>query len=169
MTDPDRAQAQFEGDLARATSEEDVFAALYRFSNALMPVRLWTVMTVDLNAGVARRAFSNMPDAYPTSGTKEITPNAWFDIVHGRRECFVANSLDDIAAVFPDYELIGALGCASVMNLPVFDDGELLATVNLLDREGYFSADRVAACREILTEPALTALRAARAKGHSPS
>lgn len=161
LMQPDLVRAQFADDVAAATSEEEAFAALYKLSNTLMPVRLWTVMSVDLDAGLARRAYSNMPDTYPTSGTKPIIHNDWFNIVQGRRESFVANTLAEIAAVFPDYELIASLGCASVMNLPIFDEGVLLATVNLLDEEQYFTDERVAMHRDILTEPALIALRAA--------
>ncbi|UWQ96846.1 GAF domain-containing protein [Rhodobacteraceae bacterium M385] len=160
MTQAETAQAQFDTDLAAATTEDAVLEALYRLSNALAPVRLWTVMTVDMEAGLARRAYSNMPEAYPASGTKPITRNDWFDIVHGRHECFVANTLADIAKVFPDYELIGSLGCGSVMNLPIIDNGTLLATVNLLDAEGHFNAARVAEYSAILTAPALQAVRA---------
>lgn len=160
MTQAEIAQAQFDADLATATTEDAVLEALYRLSNALVPVRLWTVMTVDMEAGLARRAYSNMPEAYPASGTKPITRNDWFDIVHGRHECFVANTLADIAKVFPDYELIGSLGCASVMNLPIIDNGTLLATVNLLDAEGHFTDARVAQYSAILTDPALRAVRA---------
>lgn len=154
--------AKFAQELADATSEAEVFETLYRLSDTLIPVRLWTVMTVDLDAGIARRAFSNMPGAYPTSGTKPITPNTWFDLVHGEQQTFVANTLDDIAAVFPDHALIGSLGCASVMNLPIFDGGELLATVNLLDAEGHFTDARVAHYSDVLAAPALAAVRKAR-------
>ncbi len=159
----DPAQDRFAADLASARTQEAAFTALYRLSDALVPVRLWTVMTVDLQAGLARRAFSNRPDAYPASGTKPIIPNAWFEIVHGQHRCFVANTLADIAEVFPDHELIGALGCASVMNLPVILGGELLATVNLLDGEGHFTPARVQAVTDALAEPALAAMLAARA------
>jgi hypothetical protein len=163
MTQAETAQATFDTELAAATTEAQVFDALYTLSNTLIPVRLWTVMTVDMEAGVARRAYTNMPEAYPASGTKPITRNAWFDVVHGRHECFVANTLDDIAKVFPDYELIGSLGCGSVLNLPVVDDGTLLATVNLLDAEEHFTDARLAEYRAVLAEPALRAVRKARA------
>ncbi|QXT40584.1 GAF domain-containing protein [Gymnodinialimonas ceratoperidinii] len=163
MTQAETARAEFDTALDAATTEDQVFDALYALSDALVPVRLWTVMTVDMEAGVARRAYTNMPEAYPASGTKPITRNAWFEIVHDRHECFVANTLDEIAQVFPDFELIGSLGCGSVLNLPVIDGGELVATVNLLDAEGHFTTDRVARCREVLTEPALRAMRKARA------
>ncbi|ABD54958.1 GAF domain-containing protein [Jannaschia sp. CCS1] len=166
MTQRDTAQATFAQDLSNVTSEAEALEALYQLSHTLMPVRLWTVMTVDLDAGIARRAYSNMPKAYPTSGTKPIVHNDWFDIVHAQKECFVANTLADIAAVFPDHALIGSLGCASVMNLPIFEEGTLLATVNLLDAEGHFTADRVATYCDTLASPASRAMRTARDLAH---
>ena len=86
--------------------EEAAFDALLkkgRLSDALVPVRLWTVMTVDHTGGAgADGPYSNMPDALTRSqGTKPIVRNAWFEIVHGQHRSFVANTLADIAAVFP--------------------------------------------------------------------
>lgn len=158
-----KAEADFARDLAAARTEPEVFDALHRLSHTLIPVRLWTVMTVDLKAGLARRAYTNEPDAYPASGTKPITRNDWFDIVHGEHRSFVANTLAEIAQVFPDHALIGSLGCGSVLNLPVIEHGALIATVNLLDAEGYFTPDRVRYCEAALTRPALAAMQAARA------
>lgn len=156
------AHRSFVTELAKAEQEEAVFAALYQLSTELVPVKLWTIMTVDMEAGLARRAFSNMPDAYPASGTKPIVHNDWFELVHGRHETFVANTLGAIANVFADFELIGSLGCASVVNLPVISGGELIATVNLLDVEGHFTAPRVTAIEDALALPALTTMLAAR-------
>ncbi|SFJ02351.1 GAF domain-containing protein [Jannaschia pohangensis] len=163
--DPDAghaAKAQFAEDLAAAKTPEGSFAALFRLSDTLCPVRLWTVMTVDLDKGVAQRAFSNRADVYHVSGTKPIVRNAWFDTICGQRQTFVANTLDEIAAVFPDFELIASLGCGSVMNLPVFEDETLLATVNLLDVEGHFTPSRIRMVHDVLATPALSAMQAAR-------
>ena len=162
MTGTETAQTRFDTELASATSEEAAFAALFHLSDALVPVRLWTVMTVDMEAGLARRAFSNMPAAYPTSGTKPIVHNDWFEIVQVQHRAFVANTLADIANVFPDHELIGKLGCGSVLNLPIIHDGSLVATVNMLDVEGYFTPEFVARCADALTLPAVRALIRAR-------
>lgn len=156
------AHRAFVAELATAKREDAIFTALYQLSTKLVPVKLWTIMTVDVEAGLARRAYSNMPDAYPTSGTKPIMHNGWFESVHGRHETFVANTLDAIADVFPDYELIGSLGCASVVNLPVISAGDVVATVNLLDGEGHFSKEHVSVIEEALALPALTAMLAAR-------
>ncbi len=152
----------FAATLSAATTPAAAFAALHAYSDATVSVRLWTVMTVDMEAGLARRAFSNMAEAYPTSGTKPVNRNAWFDIVHGRHETFVANSIAEIAAVFPDHETIASLGCGSCLNLPVVVGGRLAATVNMLDAAGHFTPERVAEVQATLALPALAAILAAR-------
>ena len=143
--------------LKYAHSSEDCWRGLERFTQFVVDVRLFTVMTVDIPKLLARRAYSNMPLEYPVSDTKPITIDAWFEIVHGQKKMFVANTIADIAKVFPDYEKIWALGLGSVVNLPVIIDNELVATINLLHEEQYFTADRVAHIADQLTEPATAA------------
>lgn len=153
----------FANDLSTATTADAAFAALHAHSQSILPVRLWTVMTVDMDAGIARRAYTSHPHEYPTSGTKPVPNNDWFAQVCGRHEPFVANTLAQIAEVFPDHEIIGTLGCASVVNLPFVLGGTLAGTVNLLDVENYFTPDRVAHLRLDLTLPAVAAIAVARA------
>ncbi|MGK2227635.1 GAF domain-containing protein, partial [Devosia sp.] len=103
------------------------------------------------------------PTNYPGSGTKPIRYDSWFDIVHKQRRYFVANTIADIAKVFPDYELIDSLGCQSVVNMPVVIGGELIGTVNMLHEDGYYTPERVHLIRDVLAVPAkLAALVAAR-------
>jgi len=152
------AQAAFRAALARADSAQAAFGALHDLAGALIGVRLFTVMTVDMTAMLARRAYTSDPVSYPTSGTKPVEMNAWFEVVHGRQQSFVENTLIGIARVFPDHELIGSLGCGSVLNLPVICRGELVATVNLLDAERFFTPERVALAERELALPALAAM-----------
>lgn len=49
-----------------------------------------------------------------------------------RRLAFVANTLEDIAQVFPDHPIIKSLGCGAVINMPVFLAGRFMGTVNVL-------------------------------------
>lgn len=140
--------------LKRAHSPEDCWRGLEQFARSVVDVRLFTVMTVDMPKLLARRAYSNMPLEYPVSGTKPITIDAWFEIVHGQKKMFVANTIVDIAKVFPDHEKIRALGCGSVVNLPVIIDDELVATINLLHEEHYFTPERVTRVAAQLTTPA---------------
>lgn len=162
MTNTDTALQIYEQALSKAKTVEQVYDALSQLTAATVGAKLFTVMTVDMEALLARRAYSNMPEAYPTSGTKPITFDDWFEVVHKRHETFVANTLDDIAKVFGDYELIGQLGCASVVNLPVLIKGELVATINILHEEGYYTPEKVQEAQTVLTLPALAALAVAR-------
>lgn len=149
--------ATFSREIGHATTADSVWRNLQTLCAGSIGCRLFTVMTVDMQAGLARRAFTNDAAHYPVSGTKPITRNRWFDIVHGEKRSFVANTLADIATVFPDHELIGSLGLGSVLNLPVLIAGELMATINMLDAEGHYTPDRVAAAERHLTLPAMLA------------
>jgi hypothetical protein len=155
------AMLSFETDLEGVETPEDCWRKLEEFSNSIISFRLFTVMTVDMPKRLARRAYSNMPLDYPVSGTKPITIDHWFDVVHHQKKIFVANTITEIAQVFPDHEKIWALGCGSVVNLPVIIDGEMVATINMLHEEHYYSPERVKQIAEHLTKPAGLAYRRA--------
>lgn len=163
MTDYSQAIARFDVAISNATGAEEAFGALQTLVQATVGAKLFTFMTVDMEAEVARRAYTSDPQNYPTSGTKPIRYDSWFDIVHKQRQYFVANTIADIAKVFPDHELINSLGCQSVVNMPVVIGGELVGTVNMLDVEGYYTAERVQTTRDLIAVPAkLAALVAAK-------
>ena len=143
MIDVSFLLTKFDRAIAQGTAPDSAFVALQRFTESLVGVKLFTIMTVDMHAELARRAFSSNPTAYPVSGTKPITYNDWFSVVHKERRPFVANTIEDIAKVFPDHELIHSLGCASVINLPVVIADELVATVNILHEAQYYTPERV--------------------------
>lgn len=162
MTDHSQAIAQFDAAIGEAKGADEAFAALQKLTEQTVGVRLFTFMNVDMQAEVARRAYTSDPANYPTSGTKPIRYDSWFDIVHKERRYFVANTIADIAKVFPDYELIDSLGCQSVVNMPVVLGAELVGTVNMLNVEGYYTPERVAVIREVLAVPAKLAVLVAR-------
>ena len=68
----------------------------------------------------------------------------WSRAVIDERKTFVANSIEAIAEVFPDHELIRSLGCESVVNLPVVFADAVIGTVNCLDARGYYAPECVA-------------------------
>lgn len=144
----------FDRAISSARNSAAVWEALHDFSSAVVGHRLFTVMTVDMEEGLARRVYTNHPREYPISGSKPIHRDRWFDIVHGEKRCFVANTIADISKVFPDFELIASLGCGSVINLPVVLRGELVATVNMLDAALHYTPARVAAAEALLAIPA---------------
>ena len=163
MTEHFEAVAHFDAAIANAKGADAAFAALQALVQATVGAKLFTYMTVDMEAEVARRAYTSDPQNYPTSGTKPIRYDRWFDIVHKQRQYFVANTIADIAKVFPDYGLINSLGCQSVVNMPVVIGGELVGTVNMLDVDGYYTPERVRMIREVIAVPAKLAAMVAAA------
>ena len=124
---------------------DKVFAALEELTREVVGVKLFTVMTSDTGRRVSERVYSNMPDAYPVSGTKPYNETHWSDITLKQKRTFVANTIDDIAEVFDDHELIKSLGCESVINVPIIVDGLVLGTINCLHEAGFYTEERVRA------------------------
>lgn len=130
---------------AGTQGSEDAFAALETLTRETIGVKLFTVMTADTRARRSRRVYSNMPDAYPVSGTKPYNETHWSDITLRQKRTFVANTIDAIAEVFDDHELIRSLGCESVINVPIIVQGDVVATLNCLHEKGHYTDERVRA------------------------
>lgn len=149
-------------DFTKAIASKDqpmaTFKALEALVDQTIGVRLFTLMEIDHERGVARRNYSNMPDAYATSGEKPVEDNPWTAQVQGRHETFVADSIDEIAAVFPDHELIQSLGCESCMNIPIVVNGNVIGTLNCLHNAGHFTPERVALSESLKQAGALAFL-----------
>ncbi len=164
-TEIDAAVAGFDAAIGKATTADAAYTALQELVRAVVGAKLFTVMTVDMPAELARRAYTSDPENYPGSGTKPIRYDDWFEVVHTQRRYFVANSLNDISKVFPDYELIHSLGCQSVVNMPVIIGDELVATVNMLDTAGHYTRERVELIARHLSIPAKLACLVAQRAG----
>jgi GAF domain-containing protein len=145
-----------DGDQPAATLD-----AVEKVFRAEVGAKLFTVMLIDAQSGLARRIHTNDPDAYPVAGAKPLSIGPWSRRVIDARQLFVANDIAGIAEVFPDHELICSLGCESVVNVPVVFADQVIGTVNMLDRAGYYTPERVAAI-EALSPFAAVALIAAR-------
>lgn len=135
--------------VAESGRPEAAFDALCALTRDLVGVKLFTVMTHDAVNNVAQRIYSNMPDAYPVSGTKPANETDWSRIVIDQKQTFVANDIESIAAVFPDHELIRSLGCESVINVPIVVGGEVLGTINCLHEAGFYTDDKVQAAEAL--------------------
>ena len=106
--------------------------------------KLLTVMDLDLDEQVARRAYSSNHKVYPTSGTKPIVRTQWFkDVVEGQKP-FLANYPEQMGDQFPDLEFIKTLGCGAIVNVPVIKNGKTVAVINILHEGGYFTPERYA-------------------------
>ncbi|WP_419910045.1 GAF domain-containing protein [Hoeflea sp.] len=143
---------EFKNAAAHAADAQVVHHALETLAADHVGVKLFTLMTFDRETGLASRCYTNMPEAYPCSGTKSVDSDRWSKQVLDGQRNFVANDIESIAEVFDDHALIKSLGCESVLNLPVVVCGEVLGTINLLHEAGYYTPDKVVAA-EILKLP----------------
>lgn len=150
--------ASFTRAIADDGSADAAFDALCALTKAVVGVKLFTVMTRDSAQGHAQRIYSNMPDAYPVSGTKPANETDWSRQVIVEKRTFVANDIEAIADVFDDYELIRSLGCESVINVPIVVGGDVLGTINCLHEAGFYTPERVAAAEALKLPGALCML-----------
>lgn len=134
------------------------YRALESIVDRTVGVMLFTMMEIDHHRGVAWRNYSNMPDAYPVSGEKPLQQNEWSNIVEAQQQTFVANTIEEIAAVFPDYELIQQLGCESCINVPIAIGGKVIGTLNCLNVAGHYTPERVEAAESLKTPGTLAFL-----------
>lgn len=158
MTEHSAAVARFDAAISRAKGADEAYGALQALVQETVGAKLFTVMEVDMAAGVARRAYTSDPVNYPGSGTKPVIHDAWFDLVQKQRQYFVANTIEDIAKVLFDHELIKALGCQSIVNMPVIIGDAFVGTVNMLDVAGHFTPERVQMIRTLISVPAKLAV-----------
>ena len=150
--------------LAALGQPAPVFLALETIIREEVGAKLFTLMTFDARTGLSRRVHSSHPREYPVSGLKPLSVGVWSRTVIDERRTFVANTIEAIAEVFPDHELIRSLDCGSVVNLPVVLSGEVVGAANALDAAGHYTPERVARLERL--SPFVTlALLAARLAG----
>lgn len=160
MASPD--YQRFQRALARGTNQpQDALDALCSLARTTIGARLFTVMLHDPAARQSRRLYSNMPDAYPVSGTKPTNETDWARVVLRDKRIFVANDIATIAEVFPDHELIRSLGCESVINVPVVVGDQVIGTINCLHEAHFYTPDKVAASEALKLPGAVCLLLAA--------
>jgi len=143
---------------ASNATPHSVYDALRALTQQVMGAKLFTVMRYNPETGEASRVYTNMPEAYPVSGTKPMNPTHWSKIVIEEHRNFVANDYEGIKAVFNDHELIRSLGCESVINIPIVIGGRVRGTINCLDEAGFYTQERIAAAEALKLPGALCLL-----------
>lgn len=93
---------------------------------------LFTALRFDYTAGVMTRLFSNRQEVSPAGGTKPIPSGPWADRLIAQGRCYIGYSKEDLKEVFFDHETLWAIGCESVMNVPVVWRGSTVGTFNIL-------------------------------------
>ncbi|WP_424812539.1 GAF domain-containing protein [Roseococcus sp. YIM B11640] len=136
------------------------FVALEEATRRAIGHRLFTIMRHDRARDLNTRVYSSRPAEYPAGGAKQVRDSAWTRQLLREGRPFIGRDAEDIRATFADHALILSLGCESVLNLPVLWNGEVIGTINLLDRAGAYAPHHAALGRRFagLAIPALLAV-----------
>lgn len=118
--------------LSRAGDATTAFDVLEAASDEFFGHILFTVLRFDYQEGVMTRLYSNRPDISPVGGTKPIPSGIWADRIILQRSCYIGRKKEDLKEVFFDYELLWAIGCESVMNVPVVWQDQTIGSFNIL-------------------------------------
>ncbi|MBV8650893.1 MAG: GAF domain-containing protein, partial [Alphaproteobacteria bacterium] len=129
--------------LAEGGQPGATFAALDRAMAGAFGHKLFTILVYHPNTRESERFYSSMPREYPVGGRKPFNQTFWAQQVLVERRPFIGRSAADIKSVFYDNELIHALGCDAVINLPVVHDKGVLGTINVLNAAGWFAESDV--------------------------
>lgn len=119
-------------------SPEAALTALDAAMGATIGHKLFTCLLHHPAARESERRYTNQPAAYPVGGRKPVPDSAWARRLFVEREPYIGYTADDIREVFFDHALITSLGCASVLNVPVVQDGRTLGVLNLLHEARWY-------------------------------
>ncbi|CAN7779926.1 hypothetical protein LJR084_008133 [Variovorax sp. LjRoot84] len=92
--------------------------------------RLLTVLIYFRDNGESQRAYSSRPDDYPMGGRKTLGQAPRMRHVLATTEPFIGHTRQDIIDNYPYHQKLLAMGCGSIVNMPVRWGSEVLGTVN---------------------------------------
>jgi GAF domain-containing protein len=121
-------------------------------------VRLFTVLAWVPERRALRRVHTSHPAEYPVGGEKTVeVAQGWLATCIEGRQPFFGPDRAAVREVFADHELIESLGCGSIINVPVVDEGKVVGVLNILDSEGAYDEGSVTVAESLapLAAPAL--------------
>jgi GAF domain-containing protein len=101
---------------------------------------LFTVLAPAPGGERLDRLFSTNHAQYPLGPADEVENNLWFRRLFAERQPIVANTIDEISAWLPDYEVFIEQNYQSLLNLPVVYAGRTIGLVNMMGAEHHFDA-----------------------------
>jgi transcriptional regulator with GAF, ATPase, and Fis domain len=113
--------------------------------------RYMTVLVYDADLAEARRVFSNNPAVYPATGRKSFRQGPIMARVRDTGQPYVAVDRAALIRDFPDHETIFAMGCGSLVNLPICIPGEVVGQINLLHEQHFYTEHKVESALSIVS------------------
>ena len=120
-------------------NEKNFYKKIDKIVHSLIGHKLITFTVIDQKLKFCERVYSNNNKIYPILGQKKMPKNIWSTKVLKNKQHFICKSKKEIKKIFFDYEIIFSLGCGSIINLLILFQGKPIGTVNILNKENYYS------------------------------
>lgn len=87
---------------------------------------------------VLQRMWSAIPASDPVAGRKTKLPTPWTERLLRKGQAFLSNGDAELQTHFDDHARLIALGIHTILNVPVVEDGRVVATVNVMSASHSF-------------------------------
>lgn len=124
--------------------------ALRVLADTLVGARMFTVLAFDFARQQMVRLYSSDQAIYPVNAADPITDTIWERTLIGDRKPLVLNDPEAMAVLLPNVPQLVALGCEAMLNLPIVVAGQSIGAINLLDRSGRYTPERVEAAKALV-------------------
>ncbi|QXI45327.1 hypothetical protein HU734_011440 [Pseudomonas wayambapalatensis] len=102
-----------------------------------------TVLLYDSGADEAERVYSSNPQVFPDRGRKPMDQGPKMAFVRDTGLAYVAIDRFEIERDYPDHQKVFAMGCASLLNVPIKSPEGVIGQVNLMHDEYYYDHGKV--------------------------
>lgn len=128
--------------LGHASTKAGRWEAISSLLQDLFGHRLFTALVYLKAQRLMGRVHTSDESISPLGGFKATGQGPWSVRVLDQGQCYIGHDEGDIRSVFSEAEALIAHGLHSVLNIPVWFDGEVVGSLNLLShRAAYDSVD----------------------------
>lgn len=136
--------------LAQPDQPDATFAVLDAALQDAVGHRFLTMLVYHWREGVAERLYSSRPELYPARGRKAFADAPTQKRVAETGQPYIGRDAADIRRDFPDHDKIFALGCESILNMPVVWRGRAIGQVNLLHAAQHYGPQHLPLVRSLV-------------------
>ncbi|NKI72739.1 GAF domain-containing protein [Collimonas pratensis] len=132
-------------ELAIRNPDAGLYRAIEGALNELIGFKLLTILR--LKGARLVRTHTSDSATYPSGGYKDITDDQWLRSILSDGVPVISEDSTKVRERFVDHEAIFAMGCGSVLNIPVTSALGTLGSLNLLHEAYWFKPEHIVLVR----------------------
>jgi transcriptional regulator with GAF, ATPase, and Fis domain len=105
------------------------------------------------------RMYSTMLKSHPAVAQVSFENTEWVDAMIVKKHILVMDTVEQYRRYYEAWAVLQQAGLLSAVNIPIVVNDAVIGTINLMSRtESYFSAERLAAAKQLYAVSALTVM-----------